>query len=92
MFSLYMVRWDNRVKDISNYIKSAEDLMVRCAVIKDDRYLESVHGEWIQKTNYQELVDKNKYPEFIKAFIGIEPHQSRFTQENSDILLHSPSE
>lgn len=93
-FYVYMIRWNNHVKDISNYIKSAEDLMVRCGIILDDRHIEGVHSKWIPKTDWVALMECKRYPEFIKAFIGIQKSVStsilteyNITQESQPMAL-----
>lgn len=70
-FNLYVPKWDNRVRDITNYIKAAEDLMVRCGVVLDDRLLEGGGSDWIPSTRWDRLIAEEKFPEYIKAIISI---------------------
>lgn len=68
---IFMPKMNRRIKDTSNFIKSAEDLMVRCAVIMDDRYFEGTRSKWLEKIDWNELIRKGKYDEFAKALVLI---------------------
>lgn len=70
-FNLYVPKWDNRVRDITNYIKAAEDLMVRCGVSLDDRLFEGGASDWIPTTRWENLIKDKKFPEYIKAVVRI---------------------
>ena len=39
---------DNRRRDISNYIKSAEDLLVSAKFVEDDSYCQKLTVEWVR--------------------------------------------
>jgi hypothetical protein len=66
---VYIPQWDKRVKDSSNYIKSAEDLLVRCGVMLDDRYLNGTSSQWVEPRDWEAMIAKGKYDDYIKAIV-----------------------
>lgn len=47
--TIRLERPDNRSRDLSNYIKALEDLLVSCGVIRDDSDARSLYVEWTDR-------------------------------------------